>query len=272
VLVDEPMAIKLTLLAVALGSCLTSVEYLYALSRDGLGSRSLFAWEICGCRQGWLFRGLPAQLMNWCFQPSPFAALMIVRIAGCVALVALTDRCILAALSLGLTLLAGLLSIRHEHGKDGADQMMIILSTGVFAYLVFDPESPWRWTGIIFISGQAALAYFVSGAAKLISKEWRTGRALPNVLTTTIYGSPKVGKTIRQWPVACMVLTWWVMVWEVSFPLLLISPPQYRWMWLAAGFSFHTGSAVLMGLNTFLIAFVGTYPAMLLTAELLRHH
>jgi hypothetical protein len=93
VLVDEPMAIKLTLLAVALGSCLTSVEYLYALSRDGLGSRSLFAWEICGCRQGWLFRGLPAQLMNWCFQPSPFAALMIVRIAGCVALVALTDRC-----------------------------------------------------------------------------------------------------------------------------------------------------------------------------------
>lgn len=269
-MLDEQTTIFLTLVAIALAGCLTSVEYLYAIKRGGLGSSSLFTWDLCGSRQGWLFRGLPSRLINWCFRPTIFVALMIARIVACIALVVLVDRAMLAGVTFFLTVTALLLSIRHGHGHDGADQMMLIVLVGAFTYFLFDQNSPWRWAGILFIGGQAALSYFVSGSAKLTSKEWRSGRALPNVLTTAIYGTPSIGRALRKYPALCAFFTWALMLWQVSTPVVLFLPVPFLWGWMTIGFTFHATAAILMGLNSFFIAFTGTYPALLLSTGFLR--
>ncbi|MBA4533831.1 hypothetical protein H1196_14565 [Brevibacillus halotolerans] len=86
-------------------------------------------------------------------------------------MITVNDRTILGIVILGLTLSTWLLAFKHQHGPDGADQMMMLLCVGMLAYFLFENTSSWRWAGILFIGGQLMLAYFVSGAAKLISEE-----------------------------------------------------------------------------------------------------
>lgn len=269
-LFEEHTGVFLTLLAIALTGFLTSIEYLYSLGKGGLGSASLFHWNVCRSRQGWPFRGRQAEINNWLFQPNIFVVLMTLRIIGCLILVTVNDRTILAIVILGLILSTGLLALRHVHGHDGADQMMMLLCVGMLTYFLFENNSSWRWAGILFIGGQAILAYFVSGAAKLISEEWRSGRALSSVLTTRIYGTLPVGKVMQKHPIVCMVLAWGLMIWEISSLFLILSSSPYVWIWLAIGVSFHLSAALLMGLNTFLLAFLGSYPAVLMTVGILQ--
>ncbi|KAB2489629.1 hypothetical protein [Priestia endophytica] len=146
----------------------------------------------------------------------------------------------------------------------------MLLCVGMFTYFLFENTSSWRWAGILFIGCQSMLAYFVSGAAKLSSEEWRSGRGISSALTTRIYGTLSFGKELRKHPNVCKILSWGLMIWEISFPFMILSSSSYVWVWLAFGVIFHSSAALLMGLNSFLLAFLGSYPAVLMTASLLQ--
>jgi hypothetical protein len=59
-----------------------------------------------------------------------------------------------------------------------------------------------------------------------------------------------------------LVAAWCVILWETTFPIAILAPNRVRWVLLGLGACFHIGVAVGMGLNTFLWAFVATYPAV----------
>ena len=60
-----------------------------------------------------------------------------------------------------------------------------------------------------------------------------------------------------------IILGWAVIVFEVSFPLVLLTPLSIAIGILAIGVMFHLGSAAVMGLNSFVWPFPATYACVL---------
>jgi hypothetical protein len=54
-----------------------------------------------------------------------------------------------------------------------------------------------------------------------------------------------------------------VILFEVSFPLVLVAPPAIAVAALGVGLTFHLSCAVLMGLNSFVWPFPATYACVL---------
>ncbi|MGZ8941194.1 MAG: hypothetical protein ACXW00_00300 [Methylobacter sp.] len=249
---------------------LTSVEYLVALSRGGFGASSLFAWQICRSRPGALFQGPLGRALDVLFSTNVFALFMLNRLVASGLLLVMEERCLLAGLLFYLAATTTLLNARHAHGHDGADQMLLILTVGTLAYAVFPVTSPWRMAGLLFIGTQSILSYVVSGSSKMTSSIWRSGRGLPGVLSTAIYGKPAVGAMLQSCPRLCFAMAWGLMIWQISTPIMAIAGSPWIWLWITGGIAFHTSAAVLMGLNSFLITFLGAYPCVLITAQLIR--
>ncbi len=110
------------------------------------------------------------------------------------------------------------------------------------------PALVWPWPlRLLFV--QMMLIYFVNGACKLLGPQWRGGDSLYYVLADL---------TLTRWSLAQLpvahgltrLLTWTVLAWEVSFPLLA----ALRWTRpaaLAFGVLFHIGIFVFLELGMF---------------------
>lgn len=152
--------------------------------------------------------------------------------------------------------------LRTTYAGDGAQQMSLIV--GVALLLGFNP---WVTPAagavcLLFIAAQSALSYLASGVAKLISPIWMRGDALVRILATTAFGCELGFRLASISPRFTRMLCQVTVIVEVLFPFLLFGP---RWMMIAFfvwGFTFHLANAFLMGLNTFLWAFLSTYPAL----------
>lgn len=57
---------------------------------------------------------------------------------------------------------------------------------------------------------------------------------------------------------------------EIAFPLVLVVPKPLIIALLFTGVAFHLSCAIIMGLDRFVWAFCGCYPAVWATAMLLR--
>jgi hypothetical protein len=122
-----------------------------------------------------------------------------------------------------------------------------------------------------FLAAEVALAYFTAGTAKIISRTWRSGDALPGIFATTVYGDEWVGRLLAGKQRLGLVLGWSVITLECTFPLALLGIMPLTYVLLSLGAGFHVGAAVFMRLNTFLWAFLATYPAVLYCALTIPH-
>ncbi len=106
--------------------------------------------------------------------------------------------------------------------------------------------SPWALR-LLFL--QMILIYFCNGAYKLLGEAWWSGESLAYVLRDLALS--RVSPSTLPLPLwAARWMTWSVLVWEVSFPLLVLS----RWtrpLALLAGVSFHLGIFATMELGYF---------------------
>ena len=260
---SEAAAVRFTSFGLAYLLILLSLEYLVALRHGALSGGSLLAWDLFSVQPTWLYRGWRLRLLNALFAPPLFALLMVVRCV--VALLAAVYANTALALSFVLILLAITLltNLHHVHGRDGADDMTVILLAGLCAYYLLGPQSRFRWIGLLFVVAQVTLSYAVSGWAKVASPKWRTGLAIRSILATHVYGRPEVLPYLEHPPLA-RGIAWLTILWESTFPLIWVVPYPWSLVWLAGGIAFHVGVAATMGLNTFLVAFLSTYPLVLL--------
>jgi hypothetical protein len=124
--------------------------------------------------------------------------------------------------------------------------------------------------GVFALAGQATLAYFVAGAAKLASPVWREGGALLGVMQTQSYGDSFAARFAGNRPGFCAFVCWLTIVTETLFPLVLILPPALLMASLACFAAFHFSNAWFMGLNAFIWPFLATYPSVILANSLIR--
>lgn len=259
-LLSESDVIWLTLFGALFTTLFMSVEYLHLLKEKRFSTKTLFSWEISSTRPGWLFTAGRLRFLNYIFKDRQFKMLIIGRILIVFLLFLNIGSHLYITVCLALLfLITCLLNVRHFQGRDGADETLSILLFGLMAYFAVDPKLQLRWAGPIFIVAQLSLSYFISGYYKVISKTWRSGKAIKKVVATEIYGQPSLYFMVKS-NAFSYASCWFIILWELSFPLLFFIPQPYSLTWLVLGVIFHLLMAIIMGLNTFMMSFLVSYP------------
>ena len=247
----------------ATGLFIASLEYLKATSM--FASNGILSWNITQNRWGKKFQhGWLGHCFKQLFSETGVKSLLYARIVKIVLLLYFPmGSLIWFSIALALVFNIALYNLIAFYGSDGSDQMTsIILITITLCLVPFGNELLLK-AGLWFIALQSCLSYFAAGIAKLLSPQWRGGTAVTGIFNSRTYGTEWVANYLKDKPQLGVFLCWSVIIIEILFPLCLLLPLPLCLVMLTWGFVFHLLNAVIMGLNSFLWAFIATYPAIL---------
>lgn len=253
---------KLIIIICSIGLIVSTLEFLSiwrSFRIDGAYSWGVFSATLPMTRSIML-----KKLMDTVFDAPGVVVLLSIRMLTLVFVILAPIYSVSFRVSLTLLILSILLlNWRKAFGDDGSDQMNTIILIATWLCTATIESSLLLKVGLWFIALQSILSYCTAGVAKLISKKWRSGDALWQVLSTGSYGSAWIAKFLRDRPLLNYLLCWSVMLVESGFFLVLILHFPYSAMFLVWGVTFHLSNAIIMGLNTFLWSFLATYPAII---------
>ena len=257
---DIATAQLVTKFLLAAWALLSSAEWL--INRALFRSDGPLSWEVLRLRPG-LVR---ANGVHTVVYSSP--ALLVVIAARATAGIALLVpfSAWLDAAAAGTIFLSCMyLARRAVFGGDGADQMGMVVALGltITSAGIALGDRALAFVGVFAIAAQATLAYFIAGAAKLFSAAWRSGHAMPRVMSTRTFGTPLAARIATTCPRFSHGLCWFVIVTETLFPLVFFVPPNVAIVALACYALFHVSNAYFMGLNGFVWSFLATYPSVM---------
>lgn len=162
-----------------------------------------------------------------------------------------------------LLLILGLIILDRFQGpyNGGADRMgLLILVCLVLANIL--PTIYWKEIAFGYLAIQLMLSYFISGWVKIINPQWRSGQALSDVFLFSAY---PVSEALRSWAKKrkfLLIMSWSVIVFELAFPLSMISPLTLK-IALIIAVVFHLSNACLFGLNRFFWIWLAAYPSII---------
>ena len=152
------------------------------------------------------------------------------------------------------------------YGLYGANRMLLVIFVALACWSLA-PESALVTAACLwFLALRACLSYATAGWYRLTLPSWRRGTALYEIFNTPMLGSPRIASLLGRHPWMNRALTWSTWVMECSFPLVLLVGFPAGYLFLGWGVAFHLGIAVTMGLNTFVWAWLATYPAIIYSA------
>ncbi|HEY2575729.1 MAG TPA: hypothetical protein VGI74_05425 [Streptosporangiaceae bacterium] len=255
-------ALSLMLRIGSIGVAITSLE---SLVRPGdLGPGGLLSGEVQLTRARWLlpFGFLASQRVTVAVTVIRLLAACAVVAGGSVFEVARAGAIVIALATL-------LIRIRTPLSIHAAGTMVMVTFTGAALGLGVGTHRSMEFA-LDFIAAQACLSYFVAGASKLRTPSWRSGRAIPAIASTLMWGNGHQAAVLNSHRRAAFVLCWVTMTAECAFPLTLAVPLQVTILLLASAAMFHIITAIEMGLNSFVWAFGSTYPAIIFCWYLLH--
>jgi hypothetical protein len=267
--VDLETTYALMVSLASIGVFVGSVE-LFSLKRE-FQDGGLFSWDVLRTVSRATLSvgtGRPRQLIS-----HPFFVPAVTGVRALTALMlifvdnfhGLSTACALAVIAASIVMYW-----RAPVGLDGSDQMLLITFVAVAIHELFPGDVHVARASLWFIAIQGCLSYSVAGIAKAISPVWRSGEAVRRILGTRTYGTSRSASFVSGRNGVCLVLSWVIIVFECSFPLALALGKPGVAIFAALGIFFHISNAVIMGLNTFVWAFVATYPAILFCAVGIR--
>lgn len=164
-----------------------------------------------------------------------------------------------------LVALAGLSLLilqRFQGPYNGGSDRLGLLALWCLALARTLPVEQWRELAFGYLGVQLMLSYFISGWVKIVNPDWRQGAALRQVFAFSAY---PVAESLRGWaqrPRLLLAMSWAVMLFELAFPLTLLTQPSLM-VGLAVAATFHLANACLFGLNRFFWTWLAAYPAIL---------
>jgi len=162
----------------------------------------------------------------------------------------------------GLAVLSLFILRRFQGPYNGGSDRMGLLALWCLALSRLWPTAAGQEVFLGYLGVQLVLSYFISGWVKVVNPDWRTGRALRDVFQFSTY---PVSEELRRWadrPRVMAVMSWAVMLFELVFPLTMLSPVTLIVGLTIAG-TFHLANACLFGLNRFFWTWLSVYPAIL---------
>ena len=257
---DEYTAVLVVAKIAALGLLISSLEY---LSRPrSLNDSGLMSWPITRLRHRRLAGGLTGAGLDAAVRyPNVLVLLGVRAVCAFIVVVLPHPLAISPALIVPLAIITLLIYLHSSYGLDGADQMLWILVAGLAVAALSNSAAPLR-IYLWFVALQGCLAYCVAGVAKLSALGWRDGTFLVGIAQTSMYGHRMFATVISARPRVAITASWLIILWECGFPLVLVAPSPAAAAILCVGVVFHLANTLIMGLNTFFLAFVATYPAI----------
>ena len=258
-LVEVPtlMAIRATELVFAWSLTIQTLEYL----RMGqyTAQDAFWSWPL---QRADIPNAPVRALLDVLFKPHMHQLHLVLRLCAAVAL-ALQG----ASLPLiGFLFVGNLLILIRWRGafNGGSDFMTLVVLTGLLISQVVgalgNVELGWQ-AGFWYIAIQAITSYFMSGAVKLLRREWRNGSAMTIFLNGAIYGPLSAKHLLRNTWLA-LFGSWGFIVWEILFPLSLLDP-RLAAVFCAVAALFHFLVFWFFGLNRFFWAWMCAFPAIM---------
>ncbi|OZM72625.1 hypothetical protein CFN78_13370 [Amycolatopsis antarctica] len=244
-----------------LGAAVSSLEYL-ASSRD-FDRGELLSWETARTRYRWM-SGKSEKALAAVFDKPGIQVLFGMRVFAAATL--MNPRASAQSKTAAATYLAGTnfaVHARSPYGSDGSETVLTISLTTLALSRWFGADPRARQACLWFIAAQSCLSYGIAGAAKAISPVWRDGSAVRDIFRTKMFGHKLAFSVLRDRPRMARALGQVTIVGETLFPLVLVAPKPIARALIGVGAGFHVGNAVGMGLNRFVWAFLGTYPAII---------
>jgi hypothetical protein len=267
---DPSAYFRACLLIASVGCCLIDVELLTLVGdlRHGIFAHTGYFsthWLVRVAK-----RRFGPRIASLDYPLTTFA--VAVRLIASVLIAASTLRPPVSLVGLGTFVAASVfIQTRGGLGNNGSDDMLLLVMFASFlGRLVNTPTA--ISAVLLFLSAQVSLAYLVSGAVKASQLSWRDGSALTAVMSTETFGHRGPLAVLSVSARLAAVLATLFVFGELSGSLAPWLPPTYAFDLLLCALAFHTATAVIMGLNTFLPAFAATYPAALYTSHLIYRH
>lgn len=265
-MIQTDQALRYVEILAAIGVIISSLEIL--LHPAQMRDEGLMSWPIAQLRHRRLAAGPLHRLLNIAFAHRGILVLQAVRLLAATLLLAGVSNQAFAAILAVLVMATSVASyLRTSFGSDGADQMTVL----TFAALALARAVGGTFVPVVclwFLALQACLSYTSAGVHKALSPWWRSRPAMTGILSTSAYGATWAASHLVHRPQVSVALGWLVILGELSFPAMLILPDPVPWIFLLSGAAFHVATAFVMGLNSFLWAFVATYPALLYCAAM----
>ncbi|RBM19629.1 hypothetical protein DEH69_10485 [Streptomyces sp. PT12] len=111
------------------------------------------------------------------------------------------------------------------------------------------------------LNAQLCLSYLASGLAKLVSSDWRSGRAMELIMRTNTYGNTSFARFIISHPDIGRLISWATIAGEVAYPVVYVADPRIARHGLTLAKLFHLVVAYTMGLPRFFWTFGATHPS-----------
>ncbi|PCI04289.1 MAG: hypothetical protein COB78_08175 [Hyphomicrobiales bacterium] len=163
---------------------------------------------------------------------------------------------------LALVILALFILRRFQGPYNGGSDRMGLLVLCCLSLINFMPSSLWREYVFGYLAIQLVLSYFFSGWVKIKNPEWRNGQALRDVFQFSAYPVSEALRTWMNWPRLLVVMSWSVILFELLFPLSLMTPTTLI-IGLVIASTFHLANACLFGFNRFFWIWMAAYPSIL---------
>jgi hypothetical protein len=264
---DTASCLVITKILLAVWSLLSAAEWLsnlHLFRADGL-----LSWNVLGLRPSLISS---PTIRTYIHSETFIISVLLCRIVASLMLLVPYPNPADLPCSLFIMLSCLYLSRRTRFGGDGSDQMGMVIATGVAILstgLVLNDRNV-ALSGVLAIGGQATLAYFIAGAAKLVSPAWREGSALMGVMKTQSYGHAFAVHFAEAQPRFCKFICWTTIITEMLFPLILFVPSGLAIAGLLCFAVFHFSNAYFMGLNAFVWSFLAAYPSIMVLNSVIR--
>jgi hypothetical protein len=196
------------------------------------------------------------------FAPRLLLALLLLAASLGAALPALAVPALLLALIANHLFILPFFNGPYNGGADRMSLLVLLCLAG--AHLL--PRPAWRELAFGYLGMQLLLSYVMAGWVKILNPDWRSGRALRDVFLISAYPA---GDNLRRWarhPRLLRAAGWAVMLFELAFPLAILSRPALIAA-LALAALFHGANACLFGLNRFFWIWICAYPSLLWLQE-----
>lgn len=261
---STPLSADQALLGVAgclfLSSAITGTEWLRLIRSGETGRGGLLDWNVLRLRRSVLKTAALRPVDRLFLSNRMTAALVVTGVLAAFGVVLTWHTPASAVCGCIAVVYLLLMSLRFPLGRDGADQLMLVLSLAVFGYTLFPNDvSATVFAGLI--CADLIIGYEISGVSKFLGKPWRSGTALANILRTRCYGWPWAVNVVP--PTLLALGGWAVMVFETAFITILYPSIPLGLALVTIGALFHFGCWVAMGLNGFFFTYLAAYPALI---------
>jgi hypothetical protein len=220
----------------------------------------VLSWSWLRLRRGFLQRG-------WCDAMLGFPvymAMLALRAVAALLLVIYPLHVSVSALGLPVIVLTSLCTHLRmaPYGLHGAHRMTLVIFGALLLWRMAPASLVVAKATLWFIALQGCLSYATAGWVKAFIPAWRQGTGAFAIINVPWIGPEWLARWLHHHPLVTKAVTWLTLGMECAFPFVLVIGYPGNLVFISWGLLFHCGNALILGLNTFVWAWIATYPAL----------